>query len=63
MMIIQPPPLTEQEEEQLQQEINAAQQAIAESHPASDSPILTSAGTIVLLPKSTHLSGQARAKH
>jgi len=48
---IQPPPLTEQEEEQLQQEINAAQQAIAESHPASDSPILTSAGTIVLLPK------------
>lgn len=48
---IAPPPLTEQEEEELQQEINAAQQAIAENHPASDSPILTSQGTIVLLPK------------
>lgn len=48
---IPPPPLSEQEEEQVQQEILAAQQAIADANPATDHPVMTAAGTIVLLPK------------
>jgi hypothetical protein len=48
---IPPPPLSEQEEEQVQQEILAAQQAIADANPATDHPVMTVAGTIVLLPK------------
>lgn len=48
---IPPPPLSEQEEEQVKQEIEAAQQAIAESQPGTDHPVLTPAGTIVLLPE------------
>ena len=48
---IPPPPLSEQEEEQVKQEIQAAQQAIAQSQPGTDHPVLTPGGTIVLLPK------------
>jgi hypothetical protein len=48
---IPPPALSEQEEEQVEQEILAAQQAIAAAHPSTDHPVMTSAGTIVLLPK------------
>lgn len=45
------PPLSEQESEQVQQEILSAQQAIGEANPASQHPLLSPAGTIVLLPK------------
>lgn len=48
---IPPEPLTEQEQEQVQQEITAAQQAIAQNNPGSTHPVLNPSGTIVLLPK------------
>ena len=48
---IKPPPLSEQEKEQIEQEIEAAKQAIAQSQPGTDHPVMTPGGTIVLLPK------------
>jgi hypothetical protein len=47
---IPPPPLSEQEQSQVEQEIDAARQQVASSHPGSSHPILSTGGTVVLLP-------------
>jgi len=48
---IPPPPLTEAEQQQLDEEIDAAQQAIIDASPTSSSPYLGSSGRILLLPE------------
>jgi hypothetical protein len=48
---IPPPPLTEAEQKQVDEEIAAAQQAIIDASPNSKSPYLGTAGGILLLPE------------
>jgi len=48
---IPPPPLSEAEQQQLDQEIDAAQQAIIDASPTSSSPYLGTSGRILLLPE------------